>query len=120
VNEATTIEARRGDIARRAVELMLDESPAYAAALDARGRRLCEEDAVLHVRALAGSVAAGDPKIFGDYAVWAAELLSRFGIGADQLVALFDATGRAISELAPSAAAAVDRHLEAGERALAD
>jgi uncharacterized protein with PIN domain len=119
VNEtAAAIEARTDEVARRAVELMLEAAPSDAAALDARGRRLCEEDAGLHVRALVGSVAAGDPTIFGDYAVWAAELLSRFGIAAEHLAALLRATSRAIDELAPSAAGAVQPHLDAGERAL--
>jgi hypothetical protein len=116
---AATVAARTDDVARRAVKLMLAASPAYAATLDARGRHLCEEDAGLHVRALVGSVAAGDPEIFGDYAVWAAELLSRFGIAAEHLTALFGAMARAIGELVPSAARAVEPHLEAGERALA-
>jgi hypothetical protein len=116
---AATVEARADDVARRAVELLLDASPAYAATLGERGRRRCEEDAALHVRALVGSVVAGDPAIFGDYAAWAAELLSRFGIAAEQLAALLRATGRAIAELAPAAAGAVEPHLEAGERALA-
>jgi hypothetical protein len=120
VNESTAlVAARADDVARRAVELMLEAAPAYAAKLDERGRRLCEEDASLHVRALVGSVVAEDPKIFGDYAVWAAELLSRFGIAAEQLAALFVATGRAIAELVPSAESIVEPHLEAGERALA-
>lgn len=120
MNEAAaTIATHTDDVARRAVELMLEAAPSYAATLDARGRRLCEEDAGLHVQALAGSVAAGDPQIFGDYAVWAADLLSRFGIAAEHLAALFGATARAIEELVPSAAGAVEPHLEAGERAIA-
>lgn len=120
MNDAgAAVQARSDEVARRAVELMLEAAPSYSATLDERGRRLCEEDAGLHVRALVGSVVAGDPKIFGDYAVWAAELLSRFGIAAEHLARLFSATGDAIAELAPSAAAAVEPHLEAGERALA-
>lgn len=119
MNEATELVAMRADdVARRAVELMLEETPSYASKLDARGRRLCEEDASLHVRALVGSVAAADPKIFADYAVWAAELLRRFGITAEQLAALFVATGHAIAELVPSAKTMFEPHLEAGERAL--
>jgi hypothetical protein len=120
VNEdAALVEARAEEVARRAVELLLAGSPSDAAPLDERGRRRCEEDAVLHVRALVGSVAAGDPTIFRDYAVWAAELLSRFGIAAEQLAALLRATGRAIAEVVPAATGAFDPHLEAGERALA-
>jgi hypothetical protein len=120
VNPATAALAERaGDVARRAVELTCEELPAYAATLDARGRRFCEEDAGLHVRALIGSVAADDPKIFGDYAVWCADLLGRFGIRRESLAVLFRATGRAIEELVPAAAGDVEAHLEAGERALA-
>jgi hypothetical protein len=120
VNDAAVlIQAHAEDVARRAVQLMLESAPAYAAALDVPGRRRCEEDAVLHVRALVGSVTAGDPEIFGDYSLWAADLLSRFGVAADQLAALLGATGRALAELAPAAAAAAEPHLEAGERALA-
>lgn len=106
---AATVRARADDIARRAVELTFDSQG-----------RLCEEEAAgLHVRALAGSVVAGDPKIFGDYAVWAAELLQRRAIEAEQLAALLRATRRAIGELVPSAVDVVEPHLEAGERALA-
>jgi cytosine/adenosine deaminase-related metal-dependent hydrolase len=120
VNEAAAaLHNRVHDVARRAVQLMLEAAPTYAATLDERGRLLCEEDAELHVRALVGSVVAGDPRIFGDYAVWAAELVGRFGVAAEQLAALFSATGRAVLELAPSAAIAIEPHLEAGERALA-
>ena len=117
---AAAVEARADEVARRAVELMLDAAPSYPASLDEDGRRFCEEDAGMHIRALVGSVVAGDPRIFGDYAVRAAELLSRFGIAAAHLAALFRATARAIAELAPSAVGAVQPHLEAGERALAD
>lgn len=116
---AATVKTRADDVARRAVELMLDDDPAYAASLDARGRQMCEEDAGLHVQALVGSVVAGDPQIFGDYAVWAAELLSRFGIAAEHLATLLDAMGRAIAELVPAAAGSFKPHLEAGEHALA-
>jgi hypothetical protein len=118
VSEGAALAARADEVARRAVELMLAAAPSYAASLDARGKRLCEEDAGLHVRALVGSVAAGDPGIFADYAVWAAELLSRFGIAADQLAALFVATRGAIEELVPQAKSIAEQHLEAGERAL--
>ena len=116
---AATVKSHADDVARRAVELMLEQDPAYAASLDEHGRRMCEEDAGRHVRALVGSVVAEDPRIFGDYVVWAAELLSRYGIVAEHLAALLDATGRAIAEIVPSAAGSIRPHLEAGERALA-
>ena len=121
MNGATAaLKERAGDVARRAVELTCEAVPAYAAALDARGRRLCEEDAGFHIQALIGSVVAGDPRVFGDYAVWCADLLSRFGIARENLAALFRATGRAIDELVPEAAGETKSHLQAGERALAE
>jgi hypothetical protein len=113
------LKANVDDVARRAVELTCEAVPAYAASLDARGRRLCEEDAGFHLQALIGSVVTGDVKIFGDYAVWCAELLSHFGIAAENLAALFRSTQTAIAELVPSAADEVRPHLENGERALA-
>lgn len=113
-----TLGARADEVARRAVQLMLESAPSYAATLDAEGRLLCEEEAGRHVRALVGSAVANEPRIFGDYAVWAAELRNRPCIGAEQLASLFASTGRAIAELAPSAFDAVEPHLEGGERAL--
>ena len=116
----TDLKAHADEVARRAVELTCEAVPEYAAALDARGRRLCEEDAGFHLQALIGSVVAGDPQVFGDYAVWCAELLSRFGIAAENLAALFRSMQRAVGELVPSAADDVKRHLETGERVLAN
>ena len=115
----TELKAQADAVARRAVELTCEAVPEYAASLDARGRRLCEEDAGFHLQALIGSVVADDPQIFGDYAVWCAELLSRFGIAAENLAALFRSTEQAIAELVPSAADEVKSHLETGERVLA-
>jgi hypothetical protein len=115
VNEAAAaIASQTDDVARRAVRLLHD-----VPALDDRGRRLVEDDAGLHVRMLVGSVVADDPGIFGDYAVWAAELLRHLGVAPEPLAALLEATDRAIAELLPSVAATVRPHLEAGERALA-
>ena len=117
---AAALKEHTNGVARRAVELTCEAVPAYAASLDARGRRLCEEDAGFHIQALIGSVVADDPKVFGDYAVWCADLLGRFGIARENVAALFRATGSAIEELVPEAAGATKSHLEAGERALAD
>jgi hypothetical protein len=119
VNEAAlAVTARADDVVRRAVQLMLEAAPSYAGTLDWRARQLCEEDAGRHLRALVGSVVAAEPKIFTDYAAWAAELRSPTGIAVEHLGALYAATGRAIAELAPSAVSVVEPHLEAGERAL--
>src|SRR3954453_17215984 len=83
-------------IARRAVELAGETMPRPA-----ERRGLWEDDADFLVQALVGSVVAGDPSIFGDYAVWCADLLGRAGVPAETLAALFEATGGAIAELVP-------------------
>lgn len=106
-------------IARRAVELTYDAVPAYAATLDVRGRKHCEEDARLHVRALVASVAVGDASIFVDYARWCEELLRGYGIDVENLVAMFRATAAAVAEIAPAGADEAALHLRAAEDALA-
>ena len=107
-------------VARRAVELTYEAVPEYARGLDAMGRQRCEEDAVFHVRFLVGSLAAGDPSLFVDYANWARELLSRYGIAVESLAAMFRATATAISELAPAAEPEARQHLEAGIDGIVD
>jgi hypothetical protein len=116
---AEALHAHAEDVGRRAVELTYRAVPAYAAALDARGRRHCEEDAVFHIRFLVGSLAAEDERIFVDYAAWCSALLAGYGIGAENLAAMFRATESAIRELVPEAWETASTHLEAGERALA-
>lgn len=115
---ASALHDRTDDVARRAVELTYRDVPAYAAALDALGRRRCEEDAVFHVRFLVGALAARDETIFADYARWCSELLAGYGIAAENLAAMFRATATAIRELVPEAWQTASEHLEAGERAL--
>lgn len=106
------------DVARRAVALTYEAVPEYARTLDVLGRRRCEEDAHFHVRFLVGSLAADDPQIFVDYARWAAELLARYRVDAENLVAMLRATKQAVEELAPEAAPAAAAHLEAGAHGL--
>jgi hypothetical protein len=116
---AEALDATVDLVARRAVELTYDAVPGYAATLDARGRRHCEEDARFHVRALVGSVAVGDPSIFVDYARWCEELLRGYGIDVENLVAMFGATATAVRELAPVAADEAAAHIRAAKDALA-
>jgi hypothetical protein len=120
VNErAEALDAQLDPVARRAVELTYEAVPAYAAQLDARGRRHCEEDARFHVRALVASLAIGESSIFVDYARWCEELLRGYGVDADNLVAMFRATATAVRELAPAASDDAASHLAAAEDALA-
>jgi hypothetical protein len=116
---AEAIDAQLDPIVRRAVQLTYEAVPAYAAQLDARGRKHCEDDARFHVRALVGSLAVDDPAIFVDYARWCEQLLRGYGIDAENLVAMFRATATAVQELAPAASGQAEAHLQAAEDALA-
>ena len=116
---AEALDADTDLVARRAVELTYESVPAYAAALDARGRRHCEDDARYHVRALVGALAISEISVFVDYARWCADLLARHGIAAENLVAMFRATGTAIEELVPAASNTASIHLRAAEDDLA-
>lgn len=119
IASAEALDANVDLVARRAVELTYEAVPAYAATLDARGRKHCEEDARFHVRALVGSLAVDEASIFVDYAHWCADLLRRYGIDAENLVAMFRATDTAVRELAPVAADEAAVHIRAAEEALA-
>jgi MerR family transcriptional regulator, light-induced transcriptional regulator len=116
---AESLDAQLDPVARRAVELTYEAVPAYAAQLDARGRRHCEDDARFHVRALIASLAVDEVSIFVDYARWCEELLRGYGIDAQNLVAMFRATATAVHELAPPAGERAEIHLRAAEDALA-
>ena len=116
---AEALDAQVDPVARRAVELTYEAVPAYAAQLDARGRKHCEADARFHVRALVASLAIGEVSIFVDYARWCEQLLRGYGIDAENLVAMFRATATAVNELAPAAARQAGTHLRAAEEALA-
>ena len=118
-DRAEALDAQVDPVARRAVELTYEAIPAYAAQLDARGRKHCEEDARFHVRALVASLAVNEVSIFVDYARWCEQLLRGYGIDAENLVAMFRATAAAIHELAPAAGDRAQVHLRAAEDELA-
>jgi hypothetical protein len=117
--KAAALRAREHDVARRAVELTYEAVPAYAAALDATGRRRCEEDALFHVRFLVASLIVEDRGMFADYALWAHGLLARYGVAAESLAAMLRATADAVRELAPEDSDAAAAHVAAAEAALA-
>jgi hypothetical protein len=120
VNDAAeALDEQVDPVARRAVLLTYEAVPAYAAQLDARGRKHCEADARFHVRALVGSLAIDEPAIFVDYARWCEQLLRGYGVDAENLVAMFRATATAVRELAPAASDKAAVHLTAAEEALA-
>jgi hypothetical protein len=116
---AEALESQLDPVVRRAVELTYEAVPAYAAQLDARGRRHCEDDARYHVRALVASLAVDEPAIFVDYARWVEQLLRGYAIDAENLVAMLRATATAVREIAPAAADTAAAHLGAAEDALA-
>ena len=115
---AEALDANVDPVARRAVELTYEAVPAYAATLDARGRKHCEDDARFHVRALVASLAVDEVAIFIDYARWCAQLLRGHGIDAENLVAMLRATSTAVREVAPEAADRAALHIRAAEDVL--
>jgi hypothetical protein len=116
---AEALDASADPVARRAVELTYEAVPAYAATLDARGRKHCEDDARFHVRALVASLAVDEVSIFVDYARWCEELLRGYGVDAENLVAMLRATATAVREVVPDAADEAAVHVRAAEDALA-
>jgi hypothetical protein len=55
----------------------------------ARGRQHVAADAFWHLEHLDAAVAAGEPRVFADYAGWLAGLLEARGIGRDQVAGAF-------------------------------
>jgi hypothetical protein len=54
-----------------------------------RGRRLTAEDNFWHLEYLDGAVAAGEPRLFADYADWLVGLLVSRGLGQEHVAGAF-------------------------------
>jgi hypothetical protein len=68
----------------------------------ALGRRRCLEDACFHLNFLAGSVEFGDPRVFADYANWAADLLARRNILSRDLADNFRVVAQVLQRELPA------------------
>lgn len=84
-----------------------------------RGRAYCREDLHHHLDYIAGSLIAGDPTLFGQYAIWLNELLTARGVPADSLSMSLDLLRDFFRARLPSAQfATVEAVLDGGHRAL--
>lgn len=70
--------------------------PELDARFGERGRQHTAEDNFWHLEHLDAAVAAGDPRIFADYADWLAALLEARGIGREQVAGAFGFLAEAI------------------------
>ena len=78
------------------------------------GRQRCLEDAVFHLHFLAGSIEFGDTTIFADYTAWAADLLARRRIPADDVAENVRVMSRVLRDDLPPEVFELSRpHLEA-------
>ena len=77
------------------------------------GRRHCLQDAEYHLRFLASSVEAGDPRLFANYVAWARDILVPRGIPAEELKENLRVMRQVIEgALTPEAAAVACRHID--------
>ena len=63
------------------------------------GRRHCEKDVGHHLRFLAAAVELDDPKVFGDYAAWAAGVMIAHNVAEEDTLASF----RCLLDVVPAA-----------------
>jgi len=76
-------------LARTVTDALFVRHPDWTARFGARGRRRCTEDVRLHVAFLSGSVQAGTPQLFADYASWCATMLRSRGMEGELLAEHF-------------------------------
>jgi methanogenic corrinoid protein MtbC1 len=85
-----------------------------------RGRQFCTADTCFHIEFLAGSIQAGSPEAFADYARWTARMLGARGIEAHSLEENFAQLEEHLSPvLSPAERKAVSTFLERGRQACA-
>jgi hypothetical protein len=120
---------------QRAAHLLRVKAPALAEAIMAEhyrqrpelerqygpvGKKRCLEDALFHLRFLAGSVEFGDPKVFADYSAWVGELLARRRIPVEHVAENLRVTGAVLHQALPAEAVElIGPHLDAALARLA-
>jgi len=105
---------------QRAAHLLRVKAPALAEAIMAEhyrqrpelerqygpaGKLRCLEDALFHLRFLAGSVEFGDPKVFADYSAWVGGLLARRRIPVEHVAENLRVTGAVLRQALSAEAA---------------
>lgn len=116
---AASLETWQDAVARDVTEVFLARHPDWLDRYGERARLRGIEDAVFHIRFLAGSIAAGEPSQFADYARWTAGVLENRGIQPAFLAENLEQVRDALSErLNPEQAAFIAPYVAAGLDAL--
>ena len=96
---AHAIRVKAPAIARAAVDALYDARPDLAQRYGDAGRRHCAKDLGHHLRFLAAAVEMNEPRLFTDYAAWAARVMVTHKVALDDALASF----RCLLETAPPA-----------------
>jgi len=86
---AHAIRVKARAIARAAVEALYDARPDLAQRYGDAGRRHCAKDLGHHLRFLAAAVELDDPKVFTDYAAWAARVMVTHKVAPEDALVSF-------------------------------
>jgi len=110
-----SIEQFASEIAEEVTGVFLALHPDWVTRYGDRARKLGIEDAVFHLRFLAGSVVSGEPDLFEDYVRWTAGMLSKRSIGPEFLFENIEQIRAALrTRLTPSEMAALEPYFAAG------
>lgn len=93
------LRVRIPSVAQAAVSALYRLRPDLEQRYGEAGRRHCAKDLGHHLRFLAASVELDDPKVFVDYAAWAAKVMVTHNVAAEDAVASF----RGLLDVAPGA-----------------
>jgi len=116
---AAALERLRDTVAHDVTEVFLARHPDWLDRYGERARIRGIEDAAFHIRFLAGSIAAGEPGQFADYARWTARVLQNRGIEPAFVAENIEQVGDALRErLEVEQAAYIAPYLAAGLEAL--
>lgn len=95
---AETLGMLETEIAEIVTDEFFHRHPDWLARYGERGRERGREDARFHLRFLAGSVLAGEPGLFRDYAHWTARVLLKRGITSEFVVENLEQVRTALSD----------------------
>ena len=110
-----SIERIGPEIAEEVTGVFLGLHPDWVERYGDRARKFGIEDALFHLRFLAGSIVAGDPALFEDYVRWTAGMLSKRSIAPEFLLENIEQIRNALhTRLKPSEMAALEPYFAAG------
>ncbi|NQD67204.1 hypothetical protein HP456_14915 [Bacillus haikouensis] len=102
----------------RAVMKLYERYPELGERFGEVGKQKCYEDNVHHFNYLQTTAAAGDEKVFIDYALWLNNVLISRGMKSDHLIDNFVCLLEALAESGSEEAEIFQHYLNAGIRAI--